>query len=220
MKNKSLWKQVEELGWEKNNYNYNKIEENILQTMTEENFKKLKLFVGQQVTSLYGIVKEYEKTHPVLRIGSDDGFSDVCYHIVGLGEKEYNRCVKNPLLIEERYNSKYGNVSGYKESFAYCFHADFNKVKKNNVIRCIVTCTNANGELDLFFVKVQCTKKDIEQGQHYDAAREAARQAGYEADIGSLVYDEDNAAGKAIIVLFVWSNADTVGLMGVPPTIS
>ena len=213
MKIKSLWKQVEELGWKKNNYDYNKIEENILQTMTEENFKKLKLFVGQQVKALYGIVAEHEKTNPVLKIGSDDGFSDVCYHIVSLGEKEYNRCMNNPLLIEQRYNSKYGSEEGYKESFAYCFHADFNKINKNNVIRCIVTCTNANGEPDLFFVKVQCTKKDIEHGQHYDAAREAACQAGYEANIGSLVYDEDNAAGKTLASLFYWSNANTVTLI-------
>ena len=48
-------------------------------------------------------------------------------------------------------------------------------------IRCAVAVTNANGEPDLFFCRVECTKEQYEDGCHYRAARRAAMEASYSA---------------------------------------
>ena len=118
---KEMWKQVAKVGWERNNYDYKKIAKTIYSWPEYSRFC-LRAFVGNRVDDLYNRVKEWEKDHPRLNIGSDDGFNDVLYHIVGLGGKTFKAAMKNPILIETRYNSKYGTKAGYKESFAYCFH--------------------------------------------------------------------------------------------------
>lgn len=46
-------------------------------------------------------------------------------------------------------------------------------------IRCAVAVTNANGEPDLFFCRVECTKEQYDDGLHYRAAERAAVEDGY-----------------------------------------
>lgn len=75
------------------------------------------------------------------------------------------------------------------------------------IIKCIVACTNANGDPDLFFVKVKCTDKQFENGDHYDSAKAHAEQQGYEP---FLAYDEVDSAGKAMLVLGEWDSFDTI----------
>lgn len=111
---------IQEMGWKENNYDYTLIAKNLYLKYDKETIKELRKFVGLKVKELQDEVKDYETRHGTMEIYSDDGFSDVCYHVVGLGEKEYLKVMNNPRLLETRYNGK-GHY-GYKESFAYCFH--------------------------------------------------------------------------------------------------
>jgi hypothetical protein len=51
---------------------------------------------------------------------------------------------------------------------------------ERQIISCAVACCNASGEPELYFVRVQCTQDEYENGDHYDAACAAAEAAGYE----------------------------------------
>ena len=75
------------------------------------------------------------------------------------------------------------------------------------ILRCVVAAINAAGEPDLFFVKVECTDEQYNDGEHYVAAKRAAEDDGYEP---VLAYDEDDPAGSAMMSLFVWKSASTV----------
>lgn len=70
----------------------------------------------------------------------------------------------------------------------------------------IVAATNANGEPDFFFCKVRCTGEQYDNGEHYDKAKDAAEDEGYEA---YLAIDENDPAGRAILDHFVWESAST-----------
>ena len=78
---------------------------------------------------------------------------------------------------------------------------------KSRTIKCIVACINSNGESDLYFVKVRATPGQINQGDHYDAAKAKCDAEGYDA---VLAYDEDDRAGAAMLSLFEWECADEV----------
>ena len=70
----------------------------------------------------------------------------------------------------------------------------------------IVACYNAGGEPDLFFVKVECTEEQYENGEHYGAAERAAWDEGYESD-QMVSFDQNDSAGRAMQGLFAWESA-------------
>jgi SpoVK/Ycf46/Vps4 family AAA+-type ATPase len=119
---KSYWKEIEQMGWGKTSVNYEALSREFHAKWGKRKMQAIRRFVGERVGELYTRVKEWEVNHPRLGIGSDDGFSDVIHHIVGLGEAAFKAAMDNPVLIDRRYNSKYGSKEGYTESFAYCFH--------------------------------------------------------------------------------------------------
>jgi hypothetical protein len=80
------------------------------------------------------------------------------------------------------------------------------------IIKCIVAVVNSNGEPDLFFVKVDATQSEIDEGEHYNAAEIYAKDQGHEPH---LAYDENDRAGNAMLPLFVWETASIVGINGV-----
>lgn len=75
------------------------------------------------------------------------------------------------------------------------------------IIRCAVAAINSGGEPDLYFVKVKATEEQVSSGVHYQAAKEAAEEDGYEA---FLAYDEDDYAGGQMMELFDWETASIV----------
>jgi len=79
------------------------------------------------------------------------------------------------------------------------------------IIRCVVSALNANGEPDLYFVKVNCSENQVSESKHYAVAKEQAEQEGFEA---YLVYDEKDRAGQALMPLFAWDNASEVTVEG------
>jgi hypothetical protein len=116
------WTLIEQMGWSKR-ADYKKIAATFFKKLGKRGMEQLSDFVGARVGFLGGAVSMYEADPAEggsggrsLEVGSDDGFSDLRYHIVGLGQAEYDKCLGNPEEIEKRY--KRGD---YKESFAYCF---------------------------------------------------------------------------------------------------
>lgn len=78
-------------------------------------------------------------------------------------------------------------------------------------IRVIVACYGWNGP-DLYFVKVMATDEQVEYGEHYEAAKEAASNDGYDSH-ETVAFDEQDEAGKAMLSLFDWDNASVVTVM-------
>ena len=78
---------------------------------------------------------------------------------------------------------------------------------ETNNIKCIVAAINANGEPDLYFVKVSCTESEYENGVHYDLAKREAKKEGFDP---VLAYDELDSAGRAMLGLFEWGSASVI----------
>jgi hypothetical protein len=57
--------------------------------------------------------------------------------------------------------------------------------------RVIVAGINANGEADLLDLKVDVTEAEFDDSEHYDKAREAAEEAGFEGPF--VCFDEYEA---------------------------
>ncbi len=68
--------------------------------------------------------------------------------------------------------------------------------------KCAVFSLNSNGEPDIFFCKIRCSKEQYDQGEHYERAKEAAQENCYEP---LLACDENDPAGK-VIELFEWKS--------------
>ena len=80
------------------------------------------------------------------------------------------------------------------------------------IINCIVACRNSNGEPDLFFVKVDCTSDQYNNGEHYDAAKKQAELEGYEAPF--VAFDDCDSAGRAMLPLCAyWDTTEIVDLV-------
>jgi len=68
----------------------------------------------------------------------------------------------------------------------------------------IVAALNSNGEPDFYFCIVKSTLEEFNEGEHYVLAERMALKEGYEP---RLSFDENDAAGKAILDHFVWESA-------------
>ena len=82
------------------------------------------------------------------------------------------------------------------------------------LINCVVAATNASGEPDFYFVKVRCSRDQYcgeDGGAHYDAAKTAARDKGYE---GEMVVFDENDGPRWLFEHLVWASASTVVIGG------
>lgn len=68
----------------------------------------------------------------------------------------------------------------------------------------IVAVLNSNGEPDFYFCIVKCTLEEYNDAEHTVLAERMALKEGYEP---RLSFDENDAAGKAIVDHFVWESA-------------
>lgn len=73
--------------------------------------------------------------------------------------------------------------------------------------KCVVACTNANGESDFFFCIVEGSQEQIDNGDHYDTAKDYAVESGYEGEM--VVFDEDDGP-KFLFGHFAWKSATTI----------
>lgn len=70
-------------------------------------------------------------------------------------------------------------------------------------LKMMVSVEDSNGEPDIFFCKMKCTKGQYNDGFHYDAAKNLAEEEGYESH---LAYDENDPGGRAMLSLCVWES--------------
>lgn len=75
------------------------------------------------------------------------------------------------------------------------------------IVRMIVAGLDDDGP-DLFFVKIRCTPADRDEGVCYDAAKSWADGEGYGGPF--VAFDESDAAGRAMLSLFVWDGASVI----------
>lgn len=115
------WDLIKELGWGTKTTDCNKIQAYLFSTYDSRTVANLRSFVLSKQSELIRTIEKWEDNNRELNIGSDDGFSDVTAHVVGLGQSEFERVKVNPVLLEERYNKPYKSLDGYRESFLYCF---------------------------------------------------------------------------------------------------
>lgn len=71
------------------------------------------------------------------------------------------------------------------------------------IVKVVVAAEGFNGP-DLYFCKVECTEEQYDNGDHYDVAKSAANENGYE---GSMVAFDENDDPKALFGLFEWETA-------------
>ena len=127
-KEDKFWDIIEACEWAKDN-NYDRIREFLIKLFSLEERKELVEFCRLKRNQLYARFEEWGRTQvpddgyehrgcnyfPV----SDDGLSDLTAHIVGCGETEFKRVMKNPELAKERADN-----GAYYENFFYSFHFD------------------------------------------------------------------------------------------------
>lgn len=75
---------------------------------------------------------------------------------------------------------------------------------RTQIVRCVISALNASGVPDFCACRVLVTQDQYDNGDHYDAAKTAAEEAGYES-IG-LIYDE-NDGPEWLFEHFNWSKA-------------
>lgn len=74
-----------------------------------------------------------------------------------------------------------------------------------NTYNVVVAATNASGESDFFFCKVNCTEADYGVGRHYEIAKDAAKDNGYEGPM--VAFDELDSPAKELFKMFEWDSA-------------
>ncbi len=110
------WKLVAKMGWSKE-ADIDAMAKFWWTKLGKETMEALRRFVDARCSDLYSAVNKYEQKNGKLFVGSDDGFSDLRYHVVGLGQKAFEEAMQDPRKLQDRYLKH-----DYKESFAYVFH--------------------------------------------------------------------------------------------------
>jgi len=116
MNRDEFWAIVESVGWGTIDTDYERGKQVLLKalpTLEEcDAFGQHRLHVKQALSNAIDSWCALRDTS--LGLG-DDGFNDLCAHIVGLGREEYERNLADPSLAQKRAESY-----GFEESFAYC----------------------------------------------------------------------------------------------------
>lgn len=71
------------------------------------------------------------------------------------------------------------------------------------IVRMVVAAHGFDGP-DLYFCKVECSQEQYDDGEHYDIAKSAAKENGYDEPM--VAFDE-NDPPKAMFDLFEWDTA-------------
>jgi hypothetical protein len=75
------------------------------------------------------------------------------------------------------------------------------------LINMVIAGTNANGDSDLFFCKVDISEQGYADGEHFTAAQEYAQDEGYE---GPFVVFDQYSPPKPMFDLFEWNTASVI----------
>lgn len=106
-----MWDIVAQLGWGTRTTDCEFLGE-VLKKLNKKKRTEFITFVAQRRHEID------RKITNVVDVLSDDGFDDLCWHIVGLGKETFDKVMKTPKLAQTMYDN-----DEYKESFAYCLHS-------------------------------------------------------------------------------------------------
>lgn len=110
-----FWEAVAEIGWGTKTTDYKVVERGILENWDNEFLRSFRGLKNEFIWELAGKVERFEDRNSVSCGCSDDGFSDLTHHVVGLGKEEYEASMKDPMRVVKR-----GQKYEYTESFSYC----------------------------------------------------------------------------------------------------
>lgn len=100
-----------------NTVNDDKTKLNLMQKYTADEIEMVVEFAVDLIDQLETAIEKYENTDGLkLNVGSDDGMQDVLAEIVSKGVDTVQKYIKNPKLIEQKYES-----DDYTENFLNCF---------------------------------------------------------------------------------------------------
>lgn len=112
-----FWAEVARIGWKDENPRrfYKTVERELLERWDDEFLRTFREHLDRFRGALVEKVERFEQVEEVSCGCSDDGFSDLTNHVVGLGKEEYEASMKDPMRVVER-----GREYRYEESFSYC----------------------------------------------------------------------------------------------------
>lgn len=115
-----FWHLVDEINWSDNckNRGYEKIKLHMMKNLEHEWVKEASFIRCALYNEISECINRWEDDYGQIEV-SDDGLSDLINHIIGLGKKEFDRCMKNPALAKRR-----ADRCDFVESFSYCFPHD------------------------------------------------------------------------------------------------
>jgi hypothetical protein len=119
-KEQKCWKMIEDAKW-KLDHDYKRISTTWAELPSDE-FKMLEDFIDSKVDKLMYNFEPYWLGQNGFNDGdgipaSDDSWSDLCYDVIGRGERFYDSITAEKLLEMAKNHD-------YEESFAYCLQID------------------------------------------------------------------------------------------------
>lgn len=107
-------------------------------------------------------------------------------------------------------HSEFGRHDMYFDGVCEKCNTENIKTEKK-IHRMVLACTNASGEPDFAFVKVQCTDEQCDECDDSSRAIEWAEENDYEAPF--VVFNcEEDSAGRSIVDCFTWETASLVSV--------
>lgn len=73
---------------------------------------------------------------------------------------------------------------------------------KNNKYKCVVACTDANGDAALRAVVVLATEPQYDDGMHFVVAKQAVEAEGYDGPY--VIFDSGSPSMPLLVGLFDW----------------
>ncbi len=124
-----MWKYIEQIDWERvsaNAYNSDSVKRTVMDTYTEKTCNEIRAFAEQRKHDLHVRVEEYETEFGHTGdYSGDDGYGDMLWHVVGLGEDKFNEVMDNPNVL---------NGMPFVESFGYVlpYEGDYELLTANH----------------------------------------------------------------------------------------
>jgi len=119
-----MWRVIDEIGWSTKTVDYEMVVVYLQSKYSREFLERFEKFVVDKYKKINKLLNAYSRKKNNGDLGyfltSDDGFMDLTYHIIGLGQKEYEAVLKNPERARKR-----AEKDDFVECFGYVLHFDW-----------------------------------------------------------------------------------------------
>lgn len=73
-------------------------------------------------------------------------------------------------------------------------------------VKVVVLCTNSNGSPEFHTCAIECSQEDVDNGSHYDRAKENASWNGFQEPM--MAFDANDEAAKQFLSIYGWISRD------------